>query len=118
MGPEDRSRRSPPEGRVPGRDPQLCRHLRWKSFYGRDWGGAEELEATFAWNEVPYDCLRTSQPWGPDEHPATPECCGAQRSCFERSKLFPDAAGGGAGSGGEPITLSGSGPARGRPKSA
>ena len=68
---------------------KLCKYLRWKSYYGRQFQDTEELEAMFAWNEVPYECLRTARNWGPDDDLVAPECCTDQRSCFELSDLSP-----------------------------
>ncbi len=69
---------------------KLCHFLRWKSYYGREWTGPEDLEAVFQWNEVPYECLKTCRPWGPDESLVAPETCGDERPCFEASSLVPD----------------------------
>jgi hypothetical protein len=66
----------------------ICRHLRWKS-YTRDAEDLDEFEVTFARNQVPYTCLRTCQPWGPDEELAVPEGCNGARACYERSPLAP-----------------------------
>ena len=63
----------------------LCAHLRWKSFYARDWRTDDELVAVFERNEVPYSCLRSCRPWGPDGEPAAPEGCNAERPCYEPS---------------------------------
>jgi len=68
---------------------KLCSYLRWKSYYGRQFQDAEELQAIFAWNEVPYECLRTARNWGPDDDLVAPECCTEDRDCFELSELSP-----------------------------
>lgn len=68
----------------------LCRFMRWKSFYGQDWNSEAELLEVLNRNEVPYYCLQTSQPWGPDDDAAVPERCGRHRTCFEPSPLFPE----------------------------
>jgi hypothetical protein len=65
---------------------ELCKHLRWKSFT-RDVEGPGEFHLTFARNNVPYSCLRTCQPWGPDEDMAIPEGCNSERTCFEASPI-------------------------------
>ena len=65
---------------------ELCRSLRWKS-YTRDAEEPGEFHRTFARNNVPYTCLRTCQPWGPDEELAIPEGCNSARPCFETSPL-------------------------------
>lgn len=49
---------------------KLCRFLRWKGVH--DVRTEQELRAAFARNEVPYSCLKTCQPWGPDEALAAP----------------------------------------------
>lgn len=64
---------------------QLCHSLRWKSWYGSEAFTEATLSAQFRSNEVPYTCLRTCQPWGPDDGPALPESCGSFRSCFRPS---------------------------------
>lgn len=68
---------------------ELCRYLRWKSFYGQDWENEAHLMAVLQRNEVPYHCLQTCRPWGPDDQAALPEGCGSHRECFEASPLFP-----------------------------
>jgi hypothetical protein len=60
--------------------PQICQLLRWKG-YDRE-AAVSEREFAFARNQVPYTCLRTCQPWGPDDEPALPEGCDAGRSCY------------------------------------
>jgi hypothetical protein len=69
---------------------QLCRSLRWKSWYGTDAFSEAELVATFRSNEVPYTCLQTCQAWGPDDAPAVPERCDGTRSCFRPSRKLID----------------------------
>lgn len=59
----------------------VCGYLRWKS--SREWTDEQELELAFARNQVPYTCLHTGQPWGPNDEPAAPECCDDRRACFE-----------------------------------
>jgi hypothetical protein len=65
--------------------PQICQMLRWKG-YDREAPTAERQFA-FTRNQVPYTCLRTCQPWGPDDEPAVPEGCDAGRSCFAAPTL-------------------------------
>lgn len=55
--------------------------LRWKG-HSPD-AEVGERHFAFARNQVPYTCLRTCQPWGPDDEPAVPEGCDAARPCFE-----------------------------------
>lgn len=64
---------------------ELCRSLRWKSFYGQPSFSAEELLALFSRNEVPYSCLGTCEPWGQDGAPVAPERCQPDRACFRPS---------------------------------
>lgn len=64
---------------------ELCRHIRWKSFYGRRNWTPEQVLATAALNEEPTTCLSTQQPWGPDDGPCTLDRCGSGRSCYEPS---------------------------------
>lgn len=63
----------------------LCRSLRWKSFYNQPSYTAAELSALLELNEVPYTCLQTCESWGPDDALTTPERCAPGRSCFEPS---------------------------------
>jgi len=67
----------------------LCKWLRWKTYYGGQWKTRADLQAMFAMNEVPYDCLKTCQAWGPDDGVVSPECCGPQRTCFVPSAKLP-----------------------------
>ncbi len=67
----------------------LCRHLRWKSFYGAGFRSREEALALASRNDVPFSCLATCRSWGPDDGPATPEDCSRDRSCYEDSPLRP-----------------------------
>ena len=64
---------------------ELCRFLRWKTWYGNEAFTPEDLQQHFARNEVPYSCNRTCLAWGPDDAPALPESCGSHRRCFEPS---------------------------------
>lgn len=63
----------------------LCRFLRWKSWYHHESFTPDELAAVYAHNEVPYTCLKTCHPWGPDDDVAAPERCGPDRACFRAS---------------------------------
>ena len=63
----------------------LCRSLRWKALYGLNSLSMDELLALVEANDVPYGCLRSCEPWGPDGAPATPERCQPGRSCFQPS---------------------------------
>ncbi len=68
---------------------RLCAHLRWKSFYGSRWDTREELLAEMLRGDCPYSCLKTCQPWGPDDDAAAPERCQPDRGCFEPSPREP-----------------------------
>ena len=64
----------------------ICRFLRFKGWYGKDWVGDAGLAELLARNETQYSCLRTCQTWGPDDAIAAPEQCASGRPCFsERS---------------------------------
>jgi hypothetical protein len=63
----------------------LCRSLRWKALYGVTSLSRDELLAHVQANDVPYGCLRSCEPWGPDGHPAAPEACQPGRACFAPS---------------------------------
>ena len=69
----------------------LCRYLRWKAYYGGRWADAESLRAALAGTDAPFSCLKTCQPWGPDDDTATPERCTSERECFRPSPLDPTA---------------------------
>lgn len=64
---------------------ELCRALRWKSFYAQQTWTAEALAEAFEANEVSYSCLDSDQPWGPDDAPCAPELCHSGRGCFSPS---------------------------------
>lgn len=64
---------------------ELCRSLRWKSFYGQPSFSVDELLGLYAMNDVPYTCLQTCEPWGRDGQPAAPERCQPGRGCFAAS---------------------------------
>lgn len=66
-------------------EPQICQFLRWKG-HSRE-AAPGEMRFAFARNQVPYTCLRTCQPWGPDDEPAAPEGCDGSRPCFEAIPL-------------------------------
>lgn len=63
----------------------LCRSLRWKGYYGPDSFTEAELAEHYASNEVPWTCLDTAFPWGPDDEVCAPERCGPGRACFTPS---------------------------------
>ncbi len=63
----------------------LCRFLRWKTGYGELFTDERELAEILGRNEVPLRCLRTQQPWGPDDGAAWPEQCAPGRGCYEES---------------------------------
>lgn len=64
---------------------ELCRSLRWKSFYGQPSFASEDLVRLFLANDVPYTCLQTCETWGQDGAPAAPERCQPGRACFSPS---------------------------------
>ncbi len=59
----------------------LCQSLRWKG-YREDVREPGRVQEVFAMNMVPYSCVKTCQPFGPDGGPAAPETCGSRRRCF------------------------------------
>ncbi len=61
---------------------QLCRRLRWKGRHGTDAVTPEWVAEAYARNEVPWTCLSTAHPWGPDEAPVDPYRCTSARACF------------------------------------
>jgi hypothetical protein len=63
---------------------ELCKSLRWKGFHSRDWSSPEELIARLVQPEVPFSCLRTCQPWGPDDGPSAPGDCASHRGSTVR----------------------------------
>ena len=68
---------------------QLCRFLRWKGCFDRPLGTEAALREVLQLNDVPYECLHTCRPWGPDDDVAALERCQPERSCFERSRRGP-----------------------------
>jgi hypothetical protein len=75
----------------------LCRFLRWKTGYGELYRTEAELAELLGRNEVPFRCLKTQQPWGPDDVAARPEQCAPGRRCYERSPSLDRLAGAVAG---------------------
>ncbi len=71
---------------------QLCRWLRSKALRG-PWETEEELAMIYAWNECPWECLHTCEPWGPDGDLVVPEGCHEGRPCFEPSPKTPRSGG-------------------------
>lgn len=69
----------------------LCKNLRWKTF-SRDETDPAAVFESLARDMVPYSCLRTCQPWGPDDDIVAPECCCNGRSCFQRDPLSDEIA--------------------------
>ncbi len=67
----------------------LCRYLRWKTFYGARWDTLEELAADLSREDVPFTCLHTCRPWGPDGELTAPEGCAPGRGCFVPSDRVP-----------------------------
>jgi hypothetical protein len=68
---------------------RLCRSLRWKSWYGSRWDTREQLLEDLLRGDVPYSCLHTCRPWGPDDALAAPEACQPGRACFAPSPREP-----------------------------
>lgn len=68
---------------------KLCAWLRWKGLYGARWDTREEMIADMLRSDSPFSCLRTCQPWGPDDDLAAPEGCQPSRGCFEPSPREP-----------------------------
>lgn len=62
---------------------KICRFMRWKGLYGQAHLDDATLLADAMRAGVPFSCLHTCQPWGPDEDIATPERCTPERGCFE-----------------------------------
>lgn len=67
----------------------FCRFLRWKGFVARRWSTQQQLAAELAAADASFSCLRTCQPWGPDDQVSSPERCDSGRSCYELSPLRP-----------------------------
>lgn len=59
----------------------LCRFLRWKT-QSRDAGDPRLVFESLARGQVPFECLHTCHPWGPDDDQVAPELCGPGRGCF------------------------------------
>jgi hypothetical protein len=68
----------------------LCRHLRWKS-HARDSEDPHEIRESAARSRVPFSCLKTCRPWGPDDELAAPELCCSDRACFDADRVARDA---------------------------
>ena len=66
---------------------KLCDRLRWKGFYTRDWTSTDDLARRLAASDVPFTCLMTAEPWGPDDGPCAPERCTDARACFVESPI-------------------------------
>lgn len=65
---------------------ELCRYLRWKTF-SRASGDPQQVWESLIRSQVPFQCLRTCQPWGPDDEVASPECCNGGRTCFVKDPM-------------------------------
>lgn len=65
---------------------KLCRNLRWKTG-SRESSDPTLVQASLLRSQVPFSCLRTARPWGPDDDIAAPDCCDDTRECFERDPL-------------------------------
>ncbi|MEZ4319210.1 MAG: hypothetical protein R3F61_16970 [Myxococcota bacterium] len=68
---------------------RLCRYLRWKSWYTASFPDDASIRAAFELNDAQYSCLKTCQPWGPDDHASVPENCQPGRGCFVLSPKDP-----------------------------
>jgi hypothetical protein len=64
-------------------DPLLCRHLQARNLYVPE--SPLERDASRSVPALPYWCLKTMRPDGPDGAPALPEDCMDERICFEAS---------------------------------
>lgn len=68
---------------------RLCAWIRSKSLYGRVFRDMEDVGAALSRSDVPFSCLRTCQPWGPDDALVEPGACQPGRGCFEVSPKEP-----------------------------
>lgn len=68
----------------------LCRHLRWKT-HARDSGDPREIAMSAARSRVPFSCLETCRPWGPDDDLVAPERCCRGRACYEADPIVASA---------------------------
>ncbi len=68
---------------------RLCAWIRSKSLYGRVFPNAAAVDAALRRTDVPYTCLHTCQPWGPDDQQVEPGRCQPDRGCFEVSTKEP-----------------------------
>jgi hypothetical protein len=59
----------------------LCRYLRWKS-QSRESGEPRWVLESLIRSQTQFSCLKTCQPWGPDDDAVAPECCTPERSCY------------------------------------
>jgi hypothetical protein len=71
-------------------DTLLCRHLQARNLYVPE--SHPERDASRSVQALPYWCLKTMRPDGPDGAPALPEDCTDDRICFEAS-VGPEAEG-------------------------
>ena len=69
---------------------ELCKCLRWKG-YREQRQNPEEVKAAFRRNAVPYSCMFSFKPWGPDGDVVAPEWCNAKRSCYQAYYEAPSA---------------------------
>jgi hypothetical protein len=65
--------------------PYLCRFLRWKSGYAFASFTPEDMAQEASLNNVPCQCLKNFQPFGPDDHPTSLTDCSPTRPCYECS---------------------------------
>ncbi|MEQ1571700.1 MAG: hypothetical protein ABMA64_39085 [Myxococcota bacterium] len=68
---------------------KLCAYIRWRGFYGARWDTREQMVADLSGAGAPYSCLRTCQPFGPDDDGVMPERCQPGRTCFAQSPREP-----------------------------
>lgn len=66
---------------------ELCRSLRWKGRQGEQ-RTAGALRFAIELNNVPWTCIKTCQPWGPDDAPVEPGRCQGDRACFAADRNF------------------------------
>lgn len=67
----------------------LCKHLRWKT-HSRSTGDPAAILESLRRNQVPFQCLRTCQVFGPDDDVVAPELCTRARECFAPDPLMSE----------------------------
>ena len=58
-----------------------CLNLRHKGMYVTSTPYPEELTFYDAYDSTAYGCVETPPAFGPDGHPARPDCCSGERDC-------------------------------------